>query len=372
MNNIALSRDYNITAEKGVLSEAFYVIKWLLALSVVADHFFRTSNIEIGLRTYNLSSNEYVIFLQSFIESFFKSCAVPVFFIISGYFFYSYAADGFLATFKKVIKKIRTLVYPYFVWNVLAIILSVLFIVISSYDDIYNEIRNIIFPIDKLIIGFIGKDFGYYPHNLPLWYIRDLVFLMLLSPFICKCLKQSDKLFLAVIITVFILFFHDKMGFRLHVGICFFSIGMWLKMKNYATFSISKKKLVIGFLIYAIAATFHYRFYDTYPVVLQTVKNINIILFSILIIYGVYFLAERNQVKIYAAIAQSSLLIYMAHYPLMQYSKHFIFGVMNPDDDFGCLIALMVSYVCLIIFLISVYLLLDKYGNNAKKFLFGR
>ena len=94
------------------------------------------------------------------------SIAVPYFFLISGFFFFkqSYYTDGnYWAMLKK---KARTLLVPFLIWNLLA------FIPLWLCGKVEMEEHGYMYVVDLL----------HSDYNGPLWYVRTLMLLMLLSP----------------------------------------------------------------------------------------------------------------------------------------------------------------------------------------------
>lgn len=94
------------------------------------------------------------------------SIAVPYFFLISGFFFFkcSYYVSG---NYKKMIqKKARTLLLPFIIWNILAIPALCYFGKMEVEEHPY-----------MYIVDLLHSDY-----NGPLWYVRTLMLLMLLSP----------------------------------------------------------------------------------------------------------------------------------------------------------------------------------------------
>ena len=94
------------------------------------------------------------------------SIAVPYFFLISGFFFFkcSYYVSGNYR--QMVLKKIRTLLTPFLIWNVLAVF------PLWYSGKIMIEEHWYLYVLDLL----------HSDYNGPLWYVRTLMLLMLLSP----------------------------------------------------------------------------------------------------------------------------------------------------------------------------------------------
>ena len=122
--------------------------------------------------------------------------AVPYFFLVSGYFFFkkNYYEDwnirniGESAWVKMIIVKCRTLLVPFVFWNVIGLLL--LIITRQQYS----------FSIQSL---FNSEWYG------PLWYVRDLMFMMSIVPLYQWCFKLDDggnRIIFSNFILLFVLF----------------------------------------------------------------------------------------------------------------------------------------------------------------------
>lgn len=154
--------------------------------------------------------------------------AVPLFFFISGYYTFSSKdwtkGDIITGEWKK---KIKSLLIPYIVWNSLYLLLLLLKTKIGEYLHLNFN--------DAFSISSWQELLGYYSFNVvdyPLWYMRELILLTLLSPAIYFSLQKFAK---GYILLVFLGFF---MGLSLFPGLLgflslfFFSIGGYLGYKR--------------------------------------------------------------------------------------------------------------------------------------------
>ena len=128
--------------------------------------------------------------------------AVPAFFVLSGFFFFwsldlnEYKFSWFFTQWKK---RIRSLLVPYLIWNLLMVIAifvkNALFIRMGfGADECYGYIRDMDVP----------EWFWGGPINYPLWYIRDLICLSLLAPlfyYLIRYVKWGS------ILAIFLVFF---------------------------------------------------------------------------------------------------------------------------------------------------------------------
>lgn len=126
--------------------------------------------------------------------------AVPVFFIISGYFFFynvkEFNSDVYVTKLKK---RGRTLLIPYLLWNLLPVFMIIggnLFSIIfrgKSFDALCSFFYGL--WDDGLWHIWWDKTSGTMPFDSPLWYVRDLMIVVCLSPIIYWLIKRIGLLF---------------------------------------------------------------------------------------------------------------------------------------------------------------------------------
>lgn len=137
----------------------------------------------------SLSLAEDNVFLM--VELFFRSLgtlAVAGFSVISGYYFFSKAESWTFTDYKvSVLKRVRSILIPYILWNLIAIgavwIKNKIALAIG-FTPGYSEVEMSFItqlPLWKLLI---------MPFCGPLWYLRELFYLTLLSPIIYWVIKR--------------------------------------------------------------------------------------------------------------------------------------------------------------------------------------
>ena len=156
--------------------------------------------------------------------------AVPLFFIISGYYFF-YNKNSEKCIFDKEIyvsklkKRIKTLLIPYIFWNVVTLILFVL--------DGRIAIHNLSDPLCLLNMFFYGKN-SIYPVAVPFWFVRDLMYMVVISPIIYFLVKKSGLITMLLFCIFWLSPFHS--GYFPKVALFFFCLG--------AFFSINGRNIV--------------------------------------------------------------------------------------------------------------------------------
>lgn len=230
-----------------ILSRRISGMSFLMALLVVIDH------------SYCASEKVSIWMLINCISKGLCQIAVPYFFTISGFLLvgkYFNPIDKLEFTFKnyfhEVNKRIYSLLLPFFVWSI-----------IGSF--IYIIINRKFINIDNIEIL---KFFGVYPFDLPtltpLWYIRSLFMLVVISPLLYLMVKRGGVFtlifwFLVSIILSKILSRFIKLNMLLGTflplkwGCFYFSLGMYLRMypiniNNYIK-SLSIVSLFVGIIL---------------------------------------------------------------------------------------------------------------------------
>ena len=157
----------------------------------------------VFLHAYNLSENASIYSINSFIQNFISygicTIAVPMFFMISGYLFFYNINPTLNEWIKKYKKRFKSLVIPFVVWCISWML--ILYIVqLTSLGQLFfsNMIVND-FSI-KQLFDYTFK----YPIPFQLWYISDLIKLVIISPIIYYVVKFIGKVYAPIIIVSWI------------------------------------------------------------------------------------------------------------------------------------------------------------------------
>jgi len=138
-------------------------------------------------------------FVQALFSQVLPRVAVPLFYAISGYLFFT-RFDGSKKSYaEKLQSRVDTLLIPYLAWNAITIIcfaLAQAFPLTSHYLSGHNKL-----VAEFGLLDYLNAFVGYGPKRKPiayqLWYIRDLILLVLLVPAISVLVRNWPKLFLA-------------------------------------------------------------------------------------------------------------------------------------------------------------------------------
>lgn len=218
-------------------SKVLSLLRFPLAILIVLIH-----------TSFSDNKSDISFYIGKIVSEGIASIAVPTFFFISGYLFFAkYKSFGWKEYTKAMKTKVLSLVLPYLLW-----------IVIAFYG--YGFLRGFdanISPLDFYSI-FWAKPQGYMVKSIlgyefcilstpalgVLWFIRDLIVAMLLTPIFWRIINYLRMYSIILFLTPYFLYLGIPIkGFGL-VALTFFPLG--------ATFSICGKDIVTGFTRYSI------------------------------------------------------------------------------------------------------------------------
>lgn len=239
-------------------SQTIDLLRFPLAVAVVFIHSFGIPS-DYSLPSLNISSltgMDVYNLIRICFSHVLTHVAVPTFYLISGFLFFLGLKEfkirgGYL---KKVKSRFHTLVIPYILWNVISILLIV-GLKIGAFLFKGKPLSNIIdyFQENGWLRLFWncnvwGEDHTNWlgismpwtgPSDLPLWFLRDLIVVVLLTPIIYWLIKHLHHYFIWILAFCYISgIWIDLSGFGI-TSIFFFSTGAYL--------SISGKNLVEEF-----------------------------------------------------------------------------------------------------------------------------
>lgn len=161
------------------LSGKLTVLYTLLIIMVVYIHSYYPQG-----ETYPLAD-----FIQKFTGPGICSVANCLFFTISGYLFARNITDSNSAV-KKSLKRIKSLLPPYILWNIFFVLIYVILDLIPGLSRFNNSCGT----IWQIIHQPIGDTLHYLfiaPAAFQLWFIRDLLVMFLVSPILCYIAQKS-------------------------------------------------------------------------------------------------------------------------------------------------------------------------------------
>lgn len=239
--------------------------------------------------------------------------AVPFFFFASGFLFFYRLWDWDWNLWREKIKRrVRTLLVPYLLWNAIAFFCFYLWYYLHGGENsLLQQFANYggikIFWNASLWGGeaVVPLTARAMPIDGPLWFIRDLMYYSLLTPFFYLFVK---KLKLYGVIAV--CFFSIAYPGLIPDGFVFFLLGSFFQLtrKNFLMFKSKRYYIYILTLLLLVA---YYFFYDT-----DYWSKVIRFIFLFLGIYSSICLSERalfNGIQINSFLTKGSFFIFATH-----------------------------------------------------------
>lgn len=184
--------------------------------------------------------------------------AVPCFFLFSGYFFFRKLDSwDFSFYYSQLKKRCLTLVIPYFLWNVFMIIAICTKLYIFSllslevYEDGIFSIQN----QSWTELFWLG------PVNYPLWYLRDLICMSLLTPLFYYLFRYLKIYGILLLLVLYLTTWEVGIpGFSM-TAFFFFGMGAYLGLYKENILSLCLKvrfESGIGALIFLCCTIYNY------------------------------------------------------------------------------------------------------------------
>ena len=185
------------------------------------------------------------------------SLAVPVFFFISGhYFFKGLGSWSWPAWGQKLKKRLKTLLLPYLCWIAIAFV----FKFISGY--LHSEIASFDLasvksyflssggfrmfydqPFQEFSQTILGTDIIHTrPINGPLWFVRDLMAMCVLAPLLFWLIRRGGRIFIGILAALFVLNIEIPVPGFSASALLFFSAGAYFSINN-LYFTVELKKI---------------------------------------------------------------------------------------------------------------------------------
>ena len=268
-------------------------------------------------------SNHCSIYVARFLSLGICEIATPFFFLVSG-FLLACQYDDDVPYSQLVKKRLISLGKPYVYWCILYALAYLLFAISGNYlaGRPLTENTFLATPLHPWmdVCRIFGFDLFDFPADGPLWYVRNLFLLVLLSPALMTAMKNktTGQMFIVFAFVFYLFhflipkpwwqFFMTGFSFR---GLLFFSIGMYLKR-----FPVSWKPgflfsllLSLGWLVLALPWKFspNWRF-----IILQISISI-----GCMALWSIYdYIPWREKLESWHGI-RYSFFIYASHFAIL-------------------------------------------------------
>lgn len=298
--------------------------------------------------------------------------AVPLFFFISGYLFFTGLEQWNTKVWvAKLKRRCRTLLVPYILWNIISVLFSLAMLypkfMLHGGDapSVAEWFRN----LGGLRLFWDAR--SGFPHNDPLWFIRDLIVLVVFTPVIYQFVKRLKIVGLALLYVAYLMLIRVRIPGLSLEGLFFFATGAYMSIRK-ADFTVLFKKLcpvAIGFAIPMVAMMV--LTYGRMPDAWEYARRLFTPAGVVATIGIAESLFENNRLKVNRTLADSSFFIYAAHGTIVLPVVLSALGMIFPATQIWLIVKYIATPVLILAILLPAYWLLRKWMPRTMALLTG-
>ena len=317
------------------LSEKLKIISFIAMILVVFLHSYNLTE-KYNPDSLNLIDG-YNAFIQFFLSQGIARVAVPIFFIISGYLFFINLNFKFQEFIIKYKKRGRSLLLPYLFWSI--------------WWYLFFFILKLLHRPQKYLTNDIFEHFSVYQildaifiHNIipyQLWFLRDLIIMVLFTPLIYLIIKNLRIFPLLLLLLIWIGVFDFNFIIFTNESILFFSIGAYLALikKDFLVTIRNQKRYWIFTFIWIIIVLLKSSIDFENTFFLKVIIHNIGILTGVIAVWSLYdILHNKKTNKFIYSLSFFSFFIYAFHEPVLRIIKRGIFYIIKPSESISILV----------------------------------
>ncbi len=337
---------------KKELSFKIYYSTFVLAILVIGLHSSFVGFLDPNLGGYSFSLSFQRVFLTI------GDAAVPTFFVISGYLLFSKFT---LAKYPKMLlKKVFSLVIPYFIWSVLGFLFTRIFIPLLNHESI------------ELTFQSVSLDILLSKCSLHLWFVRTLMVFFIASPilyFVFKFLKKWSIFIPVIVFVVYIFFRPDYSGILFWIPAFF--VGSYLSyfdipvLNKYKPRIVSIISMVALFSVAILLSIFDVKEAGT---LYFCYRHLSIVLIwlSLDIFYSFFY---KEEIK---GIFKISAFLFFSHIFIAWFFGFLLQKITPLDSNYKCVLFFFADWTISSLVCVGLSYILKRFANPVYKFLGGR
>ncbi|UOB19420.1 acyltransferase family protein [Abyssalbus ytuae] len=331
------------------LSNKLKVFSFVLMILVVYLHSY---NRIINLKNCSIEINYGInLAFQEFISNGIR-IAVPLFFAISGYLFFANIKEfPFLLYRQKVSKRLKTLVKPYFFWSVFWLLIYFLLQSLPHSSSFFTETLIKDYTLIQLIDTIVFNPVAYQ-----LWFIRDLIIIIVMTPLIYWGLKHTKMILISVLFIIW--FININIVVFSNEGIFFFVLGAYLSIYKIDIQRLSYHYWLPFMSIWLLILFFKMYIEDIFIKILIQKAGILVGVLASWLLYDVIFLnASKNYYLEKESIILLTFFLFTTHEPTLTIIKKMLFYMLGTTELASFLIFIFAPIITIFICLSMGYLL---------------
>ena len=325
---------YNLRTDNNMneyLSHKLKIISFIAIIFVVIVH---SSNLHLSFTSgdQNFQSG-YNMFIQYFFSRGITRVASPIFFCISGYLFFL-NFKGTKDEFKnKYRKRARSVLLPYLLWSLWGIIFYFVLQQIPQSKNFFTRELIADYSVNKILHTLFINPIPYQ-----LWFLRDLIILIIISPLIYWLIKHFNFIPLIVFFVIWFGFFGFKYVIFRNDSILFFSLGAYISLyhKDILIKKLDKYYyLIFAFLWFLLVAIKTVLLMNNELFFLRSTLQSTSVLVGIIALWSAYDIIMKNiemPNQTILNLCSFTFIIYVFHEPVLTIINKGLFYIFGTSE----------------------------------------
>ena len=342
------------------------IASFLAQIMVVAIHHFGYVHKDFSQIGLTLDNKPITSYLAGYMYRFSIGMGIVTFFVIAGYLFFT-GFDKENAYRRKVTSRLKTLGIPYLIWNFLASpwFTAILLPVFALFMPWLGSARE-----TSLLEIFMGTPPGFYPANAPLWFVRELLIVCIISPILWKLINnRHGYVFLIISFILWVTAARYWWGGAENItqAIFAFSLGGYWTTTSRSPFSFSGLTTVIAatIAILLVAAEMYFE------LALNVIVGIKCIA-GVIVIFGITsFISRTRYAYLFAWLGEASFFIYITHIIGRGEVSKLVISIVRPESDLAALLTVFGIWAIIIVYTVATWALLRRFTPRLLNILLG-
>lgn len=363
------------------------LLRFPLAVVVLSIHIWGVTAPQMGNIRFQFDNFPVFLAFNRLVDGFFRNQSVPIYFFIAGYVFF-YGVEMNKDTYLRKLKnRVKTLLIPYFIWNTVELMMKILpFLLPIPF------IQNLL-PAGELHFSWknVLDCYGYYggqligvvlpqnssPINAALWFLRDLMIVVLCAPLLYTLLRLIGKylVFFLGVIWVGIFYFQAYISYAyiyISSAFFFFSWGAYMSIGRKDMLEEFGRYFKWSMWLYPVLACLYVVAAYFLPQLCGTIKQLNVIV-GLLFAYNLAaWLLKTGRCRLHPFLASSAFFIYVSHTLVVSKLLRILMTLIQPVSEFRLFAIYILTTIISLGFLLGVFYLLRRYTPGFLKIIAGR
>lgn len=351
------------TVEDGAMLTTASFMHFPLMMIVVLNHIY-ISGLKLGAGVDAFVVGSYTL------SKIVGNMAVPCFFFISGYLFFRNVESLSVRLYcDKLRRRVQTLLQPYLLWNIL--ILALYAIGQMAFPSLFSGANTKIadYSVAEWAQAFWCVEGTQSPINPPLWYIRDLMVMVVLSPLLYCLMKNRvvGALFLCVMLALAMVNYMPIVWLQPRF-ILPFGLGVWGALHGLPQLRFRGWVALIAALVCGAGIV---GFFMTKGALKYAILQATILVGASLLLYTSRYLAVVRGWRVPKLLNRSYFFIYLFHYIPLALMMRVLRKVVEPTTNVEYFAIYFGSFIAIVMLSVGLFWALQKIAPKITAFMLG-